>query len=812
VQHRAPVAPAASPAGQAGLTSTEAAARLAADELRVQRPIGWPRALSAQLRDTMIVVLLAAAALTAAVGDLPDMAVILAVVVVNSVLGAAQEVRSGEALAALAELTAPRSSVIRDGRPRDLPAAEVVRGDLLSLAAGDIVPADAEVRAERSLLVDESVLTGESVPVARPVGGQLHAGTVITRGSAEAVVTATGRLTAMGGIAAELADSHAGLSPLQRQLAVLGRRLAIAVTLAAVLVAAIHRVLGHSVEDSLVIGISLAVAAIPESLPAVVSLSLAMAARRLVARGVLVRRLTGVETLGSVTVLAADKTGTLTEGRMVVASSWTPRPSAGAERALLAAATLCADACRTPDLQPGPRDDPTEVALVQAATRAGIDVAALRVRYPRLAEEPFDAATARMTTTHGRPDGATRVICKGSPEAVLALVPDGPAGDAAAEFARDGRRVLAVAADDGAGWRLLGLLGLSDPPRPQAGGLIAAFRAAGVRPVMITGDHPGTARAIAGAVGIDEVHARVRPERKTRIVRELQQAGEVVAMTGDGVNDAPALRAADIGVALGRQGTEVAKQAADLVLTGDELAALVPAIGEGRRAYDNLRRFLHYALSGGLAEVLIMVLGPAVGFAVPLRAGQILWVNLLTHGLPGVAMGNEPAEPGVLTRPPRPPREQLLDPRTGYRVGVLGAAVAAASLAAAGWADQAGRPWQSTLFLALTLCQLAVALALRPRWRAAGNPGLLAAVALNVLLALLAVWWPPLRELLRTEPLTAADLLPCLAAALAVAAVASWQRGRPVRPAGPRTPAAARARRPAAGFRATGAPRRRTPR
>jgi len=796
----------------AGLSAAEAAARLAAEgpnELRVDRAPGWPAALLGQLRDTMILVLLVAAALTAAVGDLPDMVVILAVVVVNSALGALQEVRSGQALASLAELTAPRATVIRDGRRLDVPAREVVRGDLLGLVAGDIVAADATVSTARSLLLDESVLTGESVPAGRLPGERLHAGTVVTRGRAEAVVDAVGQATAVGGIARSLRDTRTVLSPLQRQLGALGRWLAVAVTVAAVAVAVLQLALGHSLENSVVIGISLAVAAIPESLPAVVSLSLALAARRMTARGVLVRRLACVETLGSITVLAADKTGTLTEGRMVLGDRWEPADRPALPVGLLAAAALCNDAAAGHDAAAGngaavtggaqtanAHDDPTEVALVAAATAAGIDVPELRAAYPRIAEEPFDPATARMTTSHRMPGGGTLTVVKGAPE-VVAGTGSGPGigigndngtgtGNGEQQAAADrlgaaGARVLAVAADAGAGRQLLGLLALTDPPRPRAGQLIAAFRAAGVRPVMITGDHPGTARAVAGAVGIDTVYARVRPAGKTGIVTGLQAAGEVVAMTGDGVNDAPALRAADIGIAMGRHGTEVAKQAADMVLTGDDLAGMIPAIGEGRRAYDNLRRFLHYAVSGGLAEVLIMLLGPFFGFGVPLRAGQILWVNLLTHGLPGVAMGNEPAEPDVLVRPPRPPAEQLLDRRTRGRIAVLATAITIASLLAGGWARHADRPWQSVIFLTLTLCQLGVALALRPRHsRPASNPGLLVAVAVNVLLALLALWWPPLRELLRTEPLTAADLVPCLLAAAGVAVVARLQT-RPTR-------------------------------
>jgi P-type Ca2+ transporter type 2C len=767
-----------------GLSERQAARRLITDgrnELPAGRRVGWLGAVGRQLADTMIVVLLVAAGLTAAVGDLPDMAVILAVVVINTGLGAGQEVRSGRALAALADLTAPRATVVRDGEPRDVDARDVVSGDLLRLAAGDIVAADARLVSAESMQVDESMLTGESIPVVKLVGDRIFAGTVVTRGRCDAVVDATSHDTAIGSIARSLGDTEQVLTPLQRQLATLGRRLAIAVAVAAAVVATISLGSGRSVEISLVLAISLAVAAIPESLPAVVSLSLAMAARRMADRGVLTRRLAAVEALGSVTVLAADKTGTLTDGRMSLAELW-PDANVPAARSLLEAAVLCNDACANVDGSPAARDDPTEVALVAAARAAGIDVAGLRSAYPRTAETPFDAATARMHTTHAHPNGSELALCKGSPEAVLQEIADAPgARDAAARLTGSGRRVLAVAAHAGSGWQLLGMIALADPPRAEAGPLVAAFRSAGVRPVMITGDHPATAQAVAGAVGIEagDVYARVRPEQKTAIVAELRARGEVVAMTGDGVNDAPALRASDIGVAMGRGGTEVAKQAADLVLTGDDLSAMVLAIGEGRRAYDNLRRFLHYALAGGLAEVLIMVFGPLAGFALPLQAGQILWVNLLTHGLPGVAMGNEPAEADVLSRPPRPRNEQLLDGPIARRVAALAAVIAAASLLAGLYAHHAQRPWQSTIFVALTLSQLMVALALRPRPnRSQRNPLLLAAVALNVTLTVLAVSWLPLRELLRTEPMSVRDFIPCLLAAAAVGIIARWQTRR----------------------------------
>ncbi|HST48525.1 cation-translocating P-type ATPase [Jatrophihabitans sp.] len=804
---RAAPAPEQVPAAVNGLSATEARLRLATDGRNELSVRAEPRVLSAvrdQIGDTVVVVLLVAAVLTAAVGDLPDMGVILAVIVLNTTLGTLQQLRSDRALAALSTLTAPRATVLRDGHARDVDAGEVVVGDLLELAAGDIVPADAQLIRCESFTVDEAMLTGESVPVGKAAGDPVLAGSVVTRGHGFAVVRATAHATVMGGIARGLSGTAATATPLQRQLALLGRRLAVAASAAALVVIVLNLGNGRSWETSLVLGISLAVAAIPESLPAVVTLSLALAGHQLAGQAILVRKFSAVEALGSVTVLAMDKTGTLTEGRMALDRLWTPDGSAEAAKSLLEYAVLCSDACRNDDGTPQRSDDPTEIALVQRALGAGIDVAALRRAAPRIAESPFDARTAMMSTTHRTPGGAVLRIRKGAPEALLSgdeLA--GVASGTLSSWVADGLRVLAVRAATAAGPeslaadRLVGLLGLVDPVRATAPGMIAAFRRAGVRPVMISGDHAGTAVAVARKLGLDttgrvltgaelaaaeigdgpdltglSVVARVRPEQKTMVVQALRRQGNVVAMTGDGVNDAPALRSADIGIAMGN-GTEVAKQAAAIVLSSSDLAAMVPAIVEGRRVYDNISRFLRYALSGGLAEVLIMLAGPFLGMAVPLQAGQILFVNLLTHGLPGVAIGNQPAGADAASRPPRPVGHRLLDRGQLWRIGVLGSVLAAASLLAAGWSAWQHRPAQSTLFLALTFGQLAIALAGRPaEHRLRDNRMLLGSVLVNVALVLAAVYAPPLREVFRTTPVTAADLVAAglVAAGLAVLA------------------------------------------
>jgi len=770
------------PAQYAGLSEAEATTRLATDgpNVLVAEPRRrWWQPVLAQLKDATVLVLLAAAAATVAVGDVPDTVVILTVIVLNTAIGTLQAIQSERSLAVLASLTAPRATVIRDGAERDVDSTAVVVGDLLRLRTGDIVAADARVVSASCLELDESVLTGESLPVSRGTGSPVTAGTVVTRGTATATVTATGRRTRIAGISAAVAEPT-GATPLQRQLNTLGMRLAMIVAAAAAIVGGVQLLGGHGVETSLVLAVSLAVAAIPESLPAVVAVSLSLAARRMAGGGVLVRRLAAVEEVGSLTVLATDKTGTLTTGRMSLAGTWTPDDSAGQLDDLLRAAVLCNDA-HLPGDPAGARDDATELALVVAAVEHGIDVTGVRRASPRTRETAFDPQLAAMTTDHGL-DVPPRSITKGAPESVL-TADDPPAAHGwSRDRAAEGMRVLAVAQDVGTRRTLLGLVALADPPRADAAATVASLERAGVRTVMITGDHAGTARAVASRVGIapSAVFARVTPERKRGLVRGLRSDGEIVAMTGDGVNDAPALRTADVGIAMGRRGTEVAKHAADLVLTDDSLAALVPAVAEGRRVRDNLTRFLHYAMAGGVAELLVMFVGPGLGLATPLAAGQILWVNLLTHGLPGVALSAEPAEPDVLARRPLPPSEPLLNRRVLTRLLILGTAIALACLAVGVFSRSTDRPWQSTVFVTLTLSQLGCAIALRSRsGRLRDRSQLLGSVALNTLLIWLAVAWHPLRELLATRPLSASDLALCLLAAALPVIVASCQAARP---------------------------------
>jgi len=837
-----------------GLTEAEAARRLAAqgpNTIREPAPPGALTRVLVQLRDPMILLLIGAAVLTVALRDLTDTAVIAVVVVLNTAVGVVQELRAERALAALRRLAAPVARVVRDGRAALRPADQLVPGDVIRLEAGDVVPADASLVEAYRLQADEAALTGESVAVEKDVAeGEVYAGTVVTRGRGVAVVTRTGPDSALGRIAELLADQRPRPTPLQQRLAALGRTLSLVAVALSGLVLVSGLVRGQPAGQMVVTAVSLAVAAVPESLPAVVTLALALGAHRMARRAAVVRRLPAVETLGSVTVLAADKTGTLTEGRMVAERLWTPdgeyvatgggydpdgslHPAAGLDGEwlpwdvglLLRDVVLCSDASLQPPTDDTaswtPVGDPTEAALVAVAAKGGVHSDPVRQSYPRESEIPFDSVRKRMTTVLATPEpGEWLVVCKGAPEVVLGtpgLLDDDRvegARAAAADLSVRGYRVLAVAhrlvkrpvAGEEAeqGLRLAGLVAIIDPPRANAAEVVGRFREAGVDLLLITGDHPGTAGALASRVGMthrpDEivtgpelerglsparlaearVFARTRPEQKLDIVRAWQDRGHVVAMTGDGVNDAPALRRADIGVAMGRDGTEVARQAADLVLMNDDLGTVVAAIEEGRRIYANVRTFLRYALSGGLAEVLVMLTGPFAGLAVPLLPAQILWINMLTHGLPGVALGAEPGRPDAMQQRPRSPDEFVLGSGLWRRIAWTGLLIAVVSLALGVWAYQGDRPWQTMIFLVLGLAQLGVALALRrPRADRGRRLRFLdVAVAGAVLLQLAPLVVPPLRALLGVQAVGLGDLAVVVAAAAVPGLVVRATRAR----------------------------------
>lgn len=884
-----------SPSAETGLTAAEAARRHAEsgpNTVRVRRDRHLADRLLGQARDPMILLLVAAAVIAAVMGDAVDAIVISFVIVVNTTVGVVQEVRAAHAIDALADLAAPMARVRRDGADLLVPAAEVVPGDVMVLTGGDVVAADAELTEAVQLQVDESAMTGESMPVDKsvtehPDHRHVRAGTVVTHGRGTAVVTAIGAGSTLGRIATLLAEQKPRPTPLQTRLARLGRVLALSVLAASAVVVSLGVLRGEPLWEMLLVGVSVAVAVVPESLPAVVTLALALGARRMAQRSAVVRNLPAVETLGTVSVLAVDKTGTLTEGRMVATRVWT---AAGTEyevtgegyapfgeiratggsgagspddlAALLRAAVLCNDAHLVPpgeDTGWTAAGDPLEAALLALAGKAGVDAAKSRRTYPRVREVPFDSTRKRMTTVHDTPDGGRLVVCKGAPDVLAAMIGDTAAGtlQKAQELATAGYRVLAVAESRGAaderadetrrsavaeprqasgeqavetrqgsdkqvaetrptadgqvdeterGLRMLGLVAVVDPPRGHAAEAVAACRRAGIRFRLITGDHPAAAAAVAERVGIPataaqvltgpqisagvtperltaaRVFARTLPEQKLDIVRALQREGHVVAMTGDGVNDGPALRRADIGVAMGRGGTEVARQAADLVLTDDDLRTVASAVEEGRRVYANIRRFLRYGLSGGLAELLVMLAVPFLGPAVALQPAQILWINMLTHGLPGVAMGAEPPDPSAMRRPPRPPHQSIL---TGLLtpIALTGTAMAAIATALGAWAWQTGAPWQSMIFISLGVAQLGVALAVRaPRPHGQSRLRFLDLAVLGALiLQIIPLYVAPLRQLLRVEPLSPRDLLVTAALSLIPGAVLALTRHRATR-------------------------------
>lgn len=853
-----------------GLSPEEAARRLARD---------GPNDLPAARRDPLwlrfarhivepMSLLLVGAALVAGVGlrERLDALAIIAIVVLNAAIGTLEEGKAERALDALRDLEPRRSTVIRGGSRSTIDSREVVPGDLVVLAAGDRVPADLRLVETSVLEIDESLLTGESLPVEKTSEGsgpsavgeegsdRALSGTFVIRGSALGVAEATGAASTIGKIATRLEDRHRS-TPLQRELGAVTARLGILSILIAAGVFGLTLVrvgVGEaSLERAFLAAVALAVAAVPEGLATVVAVALALGVRRMAARGAIVRRLPAVETLGSATVILTDKTGTLTENRMrldaVVVDGRAPAelgelPSEIREP-ISEAIVLCNDATIDP-----PTGDPLEIALLEAVDPIG--VRRLREKVRRVVAVPFDAERRRMTTVHVGTDGTGPILhVKGAPEAVLerctsVLGAGGPTRwsepdrtrlrEEAERMASQGVRTLALARRelDRAPDRpeledhdltFLGLVGLRDPVRPQASRAVGEARAAGIEVVMVTGDHPGTAAAIAGKVGLlDEgglvltgdtlerdgipdrpldatVYARVDPEEKLALVEALQNGGHVVAVTGDGVNDAPALRRADIGIAMGRSGSEVAREASDMVITDDDLATIVAAVREGRGIYGNIRKVVDYLIGGNLSEISVVVgtliLFPDIG--IPLLPLQLLWINLVTDGLPALALGADPAEPGLMRNRPRPASHRLLAssdiPLLIWRA-LLIAGAALGSLATARFGF--GEPWvhaRGVMFSTLVVAQLLYAFMVRgegggrerPTLRdLVSNVWLELGIGAGVLLQIAIVAFPPAREVFGTAALTAREwaLIAAggVAPVIAMAATARPHRRRPV--------------------------------
>jgi Ca2+-transporting ATPase len=716
---------------------------------------------------------------------------IAAILVLNAFLGVWQEYRAEDALSKLRELEAPQVQVLRDGRLAVLPSRDLVQGDVVRVASGGRVPADAEVDGEGGLLVDESLLTGESVAVEKASGDEIFAGTLVVRGAAYALVTRTGPASAMGRIAGMLGDVRADPTPLERRLDAFGNRIAAWVMgLALALLAGAAWTEGwHSLDEAFTWAVALAVAAIPEGLPAVLTLTLALGVERMSRRQAVVRKLSAVEALGSVTVIATDKTGTLTENRMLVRDVDTPDV-----RRAIRAMVLASDA--EPDTSAG---DPLETGLYAFARERGADPLAMRIECPRQSTRAFDSAWKFMRATVR--EGAELVsYLKGAPEVLLARsnLPDAARREwteRAEQAASQGLRVLALAwargeAEERLEW--LGFALLWDPPRPEVPDAVRAARAAGVRVLMVTGDHPATAAAIARSVGIDaervvtgaeleglsrealrarvveaSVFARVTPEHKLALVEALKERGEVVAMTGDGVNDAPALKRADVGVAMGRRGSDVSREVADLVLLDDNFATIVAAIEEGRNIYENIQKFIHFLFSTNVSLVILVSVG-AIGASlldlrdaagvvlVPLTAVQLLWINIISNGPPALAVGLD-RTPGVMRRGPRPRDASLLGRRALRFVLVTGSAKAAVGLGMLVVLPLLGLTTLATrtvIFLFESLAQLAYVYPSRQlELRPLGNRVLNAIVIVSALVQPALIYLPGARRLLGLERL-----------------------------------------------------------
>jgi len=829
-------------------------------------------AVARQFRSPLVYLLGVAAAIAVALGHWSDAAVIAAVVVANAAIGALQEGRAERSMAALRRLSALRVRVQRDGAERVVEARELVPGDVLLLAAGDAIAADARVVEAASLQAAEAALTGESVPVAKspralPEATSLadrhamvYSGTHVAAGRGRAIVVATGSRTEVGGIARLTERAEEPRTPLERRLDAFGRALAWAALGLFGAVLALGTARGLPFGELLMVAISQMVSVVPEGLPVATTIALAVGMQRMAARGAIVRRLAAVETLGSTTVICSDKTGTLTRNEMTAVAAWLP-PADGAParllsvegvgwapagrlleagapvdagapalRALLEAGALCNDAALVPPA--GERaawtvvGDPTEAALLVLAAKAGLDPDALRAAAPRAAELPFDADTKLMATGHRRADGGWSVAIKGAPEAVLGLVGaaagsgDVHAARAASDaLAGQALRVLAFARaeldafDPGAGVealagraRLLGLVGQIDPPREEAKAAVARAVAAGIRPVMVTGDHVRTGLAIARELGIARdgsravdgaelermddaelrdaldaiaVFARVQPAQKLRIVEALQARGDVVAMTGDGVNDAPALARADVGVAMGITGTEVAKGAARIVVTDDDFATIVAAVEQGRVVYANLKKVILYLFATSIDEVCLLLLALAAGWPLPLLAVQILWINIVTEGTVTVNLVMDPPEGDEMRGPPSPRDDRLLDAAMLRRLAVMVPAAVAVTAGWFAWRTATGAPIElvrTETFTLLAFTQWFNVLNCRSATRSAlggsllRNRWLLAGLAASFLLQAAVLYAPPLNALFHTVPLPAGTL----AALLALGSVVLW--------------------------------------
>ena len=805
-----------------------------------------------QFKDFMIIVLIAAAVIAGFIGEPSDAIAIVVIVALNAVIGFVQEYRAEKAMAALQKMAGATATVLREEMPMTVSADDIVPGDIVMLEAGNIVPADLRLIEVMNLKIDEAALTGESVSVEKqtellggeelPIGDRInmsYRGTFATYGRAKGVATATGMQTELGKIATMIQGAGEMKTPLQKRLSAFGQKLAIAVLVICAIIFTIGIIQGHGALLMLLTAISLAVAAIPEALPAVVTISLAFGAKKLVRQNALIRKLPAVETLGSVTYICSDKTGTLTLNEMSVEEVYvdaTLLKSGEIKKAdpqrffegrptpsdyFMAGLALCNDTQE--DTEGALIGDPTETALYAVAKANGFEKKALEEKIPRLAEVPFDAERKCMTTFHEfstpGPSGRFVSFTKGALDVLVTKSVDILTSQGLKKIdtdemekineamAADGMRILCLcmktwealpdvmsAEQAEEGLTILGLAGMMDPPREEARESISLCKAAGIRPVMITGDHPLTAGAIARRLGLLDsqtestitgrelddlsqeafeervehirVYARVAPEQKLKIVKALQDRGQFVAMTGDGVNDAPALKRADIGVAMGITGSDVSKEAADMILLDDNFATIVKAVKSGRQIFDNIRKFIKYTMTSNSGEIWTIFLAPFFGLPIPLLPIHILWINLVTDGLPGLALTAEPAEKGIMEKPPRHPKESVFSHGLGIHIIWVGLLMGFVTLFTQAWAIGTEHAhWQTMVFTVLCLSQMGHVLAIRSETESLftqglfSNKPLLGAVVLTFLLQMATIYLPFLNPIFKTEPLNPFELL-----------------------------------------------------
>lgn len=806
-----------------------------------------------QFKDFMILVLIAAAIISGFIGEPIDTLAIIVIVFINAIIGFIQEYRAEKAMAALKRMAAPFAIVSRDGIAKNIPASEIVPGDIVFLDAGRIVPADLRLTDSQRLMVEEAALTGESIPVEKvstvisdeniPLGDRknmAYKGTFVTYGRGAGIATATGMQTELGKIATMLQEQEEVKTPLQKRLIKFGKKLAVAILVICAIVFVFGIIRGEPPLLMLLTAISLAVAAIPEALPAVITISLALGAKKLVRQNALIRKLPAVETLGSVTYICSDKTGTLTLNKMFVEQVYVDnnilkindnslhnsenyRPvdlqfkKSSPYDFVMAGLALNNDA--TIDKEGKIIGDPTEIALYEVAKSAGFDKKTLEQSYPRISEIPFDSIRKCMTTIHRISTSEFFSFTKGAVEILIeksshTLTSSGlieidrkEIQKVAEQMASEGLRVIGIAIKKlenvpkkiqtdiiETNLIFLGIAAMMDPPREEVKEAVSMCKTAGIIPVMITGDHPITAQAIAKRLGIINgnsdsiitgkeleqltmeefeskvehirVYARVAPEQKLKIIRALQDKGQFVAMTGDGVNDAPALKRADIGIAMGITGTDVSKEASHMILLDDNFATIVKAVKEGRRIFDNIRKFIKYTMTSNSGEIWTIFLAPFFGLPIPLLPVHILWINLVTDGLPGLALAAEPAEKRIMQRPPRHPEESIFAHGLGIHIIWVGLLMGFVSIFTQAWSIKNGLPhWQTMVFTVLCLSQMGHVLAIRSEKESLFSQGLFSnmpltgAFLLTLLLQLATIYVPFLNPVFKTSPLTLNELI-----------------------------------------------------